>query len=231
MFGPMAYPIRTPSTTTHTCQTDQPAQQGRWPQCHGAPSSVGLCRAILIGMDRWLRTAGSVLINILLAIFGTTLIEHPFSLMITVHTIPEILQRTYLLIVVCGCLLGYFVYRIWQPGTARWLWVVGIGWIVLGAMLLLPAENTSVLFRAQHVSLWSALSGTGCSAGVNAVGCRNWINFTVPALRMLAYSAGAILCSRLKHTGSLPILDAWLGRFRPLKVQPTRNTSEHEQDR
>src|SRR5271170_6257925 len=65
------------------------------------------------------------------------------------------------------------------------------------------AEHTSVLFRAQHVSLWSALSGIGCSAGVNAVGCRNWIHFTVPALRMVAYSAGAILCSRLQHTGSL----------------------------
>jgi len=111
-------------------------------------------------MDRWLRTAGSVLINILLAIFGTTVIEHPFSLMITVHTIPEILQRTYLLIVVCGCLLGYFVYRIWQPHTARWLWIVGIGWFVLGAMPLLPPStlrSSSALNMFHYGQLFPAL--------------------------------------------------------------------------
>ena len=57
----------------------------------------------------------------------------------------------------------------------------------------------------------------GCNGGIDAVGCRNWRVFTIPALRMVTYPAGAILCSRLQHNGPSAIVDAWFGRFRPLR--------------
>ena len=181
-------------------------------------------------MLRWIRTAGSLLLNLLLAVFGTAAIQTPLSSMIKVRTIPEIVQRGDWLSVVCACLLGYVVYRLWRPSIARWLWVAGIGWIAFRIILLLPAQHVSALFPAQHVSIWSALSGTGCSEGIVAVGCRNWLQFTIPSLRIVAYSTGAIVCSRLQHSGPLPIVDAWLGRFRPLKIERPPNGSQNEQD-
>jgi len=181
-------------------------------------------------MLRWIRTAGSLLLNLLLAVFGTAVIQTPLDSLIKVHTIPEIVQRSDWLSAVCACLLGYVVYRLWRPYIARWLWVAGIGWIAFRVILLLPAQHVSALYPAQHVSIWSALSGTGCSEGITAVGCRNWLQFTIPSLRMVAYSTGAIVCSRLQHSGPLPIVDAWLGRFRPLKIERSPNGSQDEQD-
>jgi hypothetical protein len=174
------------------------------------------------------KRAGSVVINLLIAIFGTTVIENPISSLIKVHTLAGILQREYVLNAICGCLLGYFVYRRWQLTAAKWLWTVGVGWIALRAILLLPAEHTSVLFPTEHKSIWSALSGSGCS---NAVSCTNELVLTILALRIATYSVGAIFCSRLQHNGPSAIVDAWFGRFRPLKVERTHDRSGDELDR
>jgi hypothetical protein len=181
-------------------------------------------------MHRWVRTAGSLLLNLLLAIFGTAVVETPLYSLIKVHTIPEIVQRSDWLSALCGCGLGYVVYRLWRPSIARWLWVAGIAWIAFRIILLLPEQHVSALFPAQHVSIWSALSGTGCSDGITAVGCRNWLQFTLPSIRMVAYSMGATVCSRLQHSGPLPIVDAWLGRFRPLKIERSPSGSRNEHD-
>jgi hypothetical protein len=174
------------------------------------------------------KRAGSVVINLVIAMFGTAVIENPFSSLIKVHTLLGIFQRAYALNAICGCLLGYFVYRRWQPTAAKWLWTVGVGWIALRAILLLPAEHTSVLFPAEHKSIWSALSGSGCT---DAASCTNALVLTVLALRIATYSAGANLCSRLQHSGPSEIVDAWFGRFRPLTVQRAPDRSGGQEDR
>ena len=72
------------------------------------------------------KRAGSVVINLVIAMFGTAVIENPFSSLIKVHTLLGIFQRAYALNAICGCLLGYFVYRRWQPTAAKWLWTVAL---------------------------------------------------------------------------------------------------------
>lgn len=174
------------------------------------------------------KRAGSVVINLVIAMFGTAVIENPFSSLIKVHTLPGIFQRAYALNAIFGCLLGYFVYRRWQPAAAKWLWTIGVGWIALRAILLFPVEHTSVLFPCEHKSIWSALSGSGCT---DAASCTNALVLTVLALRIATYSVGANLCSRLQHSGPSEIVDAWFGRFRPLKVERAPDRSGGEQDR
>jgi hypothetical protein len=243
LFGPPRYvagsmsrcPSSSQQQTGHIwvppfcCKVRKPQQGHRI--MRGMPRSSAAYIAIVLCMLRWLATPGWVMINLLVAAIGTTFIESPLSSLIKVHTIPGILQRTYLLSAVCGCLLGYLVYRRWQPSAAKWLWTAGVGLIALRVIFLQCTEHSSVLFPAERDSLWSAFSGTGCSGGVNAVGCRNWLVFTIPALRMVTYSAGAILCSRLRHEGPSMMLDVWFGRFRPLKIERARDRSLGEQDR
>jgi hypothetical protein len=97
------------------------------------------------------------MINLVIAVFGTAVIESPISSRIKVHTLLGILQQEYVLNAICGCLLGYIVYRRRQPTAAKWLWSVGVGWFVLWAIFILHSEHTSVLFPTEHKSIWSAL--------------------------------------------------------------------------
>jgi hypothetical protein len=173
-------------------------------------------------MLKWLSVAGLLLINILLGIFGTAVVESPIYVLWPVHTLPAILLRGYLLSAICACFLGYLVYRRWQAAPAKWIWAIGIGWLGFRAILLLAAEPTSV---------WSSFSGSGCRDGLHAISCMNWFVFTMPALRLVAYSAGAILCSNLKHNGPSLIEDAWLGRFRSLNIPQPLPDADTDHDR
>jgi hypothetical protein len=71
----------------------------------GMPRSSAAYIAIVLCMLRRLATPGWVMINLLVAAIGTAFIESPLSSLIKVHTISGILQRTYLLSAVRGCLL------------------------------------------------------------------------------------------------------------------------------
>jgi hypothetical protein len=60
------------------------------------------------------------------------------------------------------------------------------------------------------------MSGTACEHGLQAIGCRNWFLFTIPAVRTISYSLGAWLCWRFIAYGTSPIEGALLVRFPPL---------------
>ena len=157
--------------------------------------------------------------NTLLAVFGTAIVESTISSVFRVHTLSAILGKEYLLSAMCACSLGYLVYRRWQAVSAKWIWVIGVSWLAFRAIPLMFAE---------HTSAWSALSGSGCAD--TADGCMNWFVFTIPSLRLTAYSAGAALCSRLGHNDPHTIEDAWLGGFRRLPSPLSDNETSRKDD-
>jgi hypothetical protein len=65
------------------------------------------------------------LINLAVAMFGTAVIETPVSRLFRPHAIGDVLVRTYLLSTLVALSLGFFIYRQWKPGAAKWVELVG----------------------------------------------------------------------------------------------------------
>lgn len=151
---------------------------------------------------RWLRSGGLWLVNVLVALFGTAVIEAPFSPVFHPRTIQALLIKQYLLSALFASLLGFFVYRRWRLKTAKWVGVGGICWFLLRAPLAFSQGG-----------LWHQMSGIGCSNGLHSIGCTNWFIFTIPAFRTVCYSAGAWICWRLNAYGSSALEDAVMVRF------------------
>ena len=159
----------------------------------------------MIYQGKWLHKAGLLLLNLLVAVFGTAVVESPVSHLFHPHIILTLLIKEYLLSVIAASFLGFFVYRRWRPDLVKWVGIIGACWFCLRAMGVLTTG---------HGTLWSEMSGTGCAYGMQ-MSCRNWLLFTLPAVRAISYSAGAWLCWRIGIYGTSPAEDALLDRFRP----------------
>ena len=158
-------------------------------------------------MTYWVKFAFSAVLNILIALFGTAVVETPLTHRIPGHSIGQILLRTYVCDTIVAAVLGYFAYRISEAKAAKWVWTAGAGWFL--SRVLVSAAST-------HYLSLSNFSGADCSIGIEAAGCHNWFLFTFPALRLTAFSLGATVCYKLNHKGSHPVFDAARVRFKPI---------------
>jgi hypothetical protein len=162
------------------------------------------------------RRVGELLLNWLVAIFGTAVIEAPLSKLYHPHTIGSVLIREYLVSATVAGLMGFFIYRRWRSESAKWVWVVGLALFVLRALLIALGSSKE--------SAWSQMSGLACAEGF-ASGCMNCFVITIPAVRTIFYSAGAGLCWRLGIHGRSTSEDALLARFhRPDFVNSSDDT-------
>jgi hypothetical protein len=131
-------------------------------------------------------TAGSFLLNLVIAVFGTTIVELPFE-RYTVVTSPR--ESLFLMDILTGCLafgFGYVVFRTWRPVASKWVWVAGLLWFVQRA--LVPPDGV-------HVLSWE-LSATK-SVFVDWAAMAHWGTYTLPCVRAVFYSAGALSSSRI----------------------------------
>lgn len=129
---------------------------------------------------------GLWLLNTLVAVIGTAIIELPFA-----HGVESLRRlsyqsREYLCSVFFAFLLGLILNRIWKMEPAKWLWVGGLCWLVLGNVLLIGTAG----------SVWTRMSGTDCVRGNFYPGCVGWFTFTIVAFRMTSYAFGAWLSER-----------------------------------
>jgi hypothetical protein len=160
------------------------------------------------------------LLNVVVALFGTAVVATPLSRLFHPHTITDVLVRAYTISAVVAFVLGFFVYRQWKPSMARWVGLGGLCWFLLGALLSVGRS-----------SLWDQMSGTACESGLEAIGCRKWFVFTLPALRTVLYSFGAWLCWRVAAHGTSTLEDALLLRFPRASViaeKPDSNSSSDD---
>jgi hypothetical protein len=154
---------------------------------------------------RYLRFAGSLLLQALLVLIGTAILE-PLTgeRLIQAHTLNAILLREY----ICGLLvagfLGFLVYRVWQPAASLWIWLFAACWMSLRVITLFGSQS----------SLFFQLSGVGCENGTAAIACRNWFIFTIPTVRAAGYSLGALFASRVLLGSRTSLTAAFLVRFR-----------------
>ena len=168
-------------------------------------------------MLRTVRFVAVLFLNVFVALFGTAIVQSPLAHLFRLHSINQIVLRSFLLDAGAAFVLGYVVYRSWQPLAAKWVWLVGTCWL---AYKLAP-----MLAHGQY-SIWTAFSGVDCNNGLTAAGCENWVRFTIPTLHLSVYSFGSILCARFGHTGTPWFVNALLGRFQPLRHGSTNGDAK-----
>jgi hypothetical protein len=156
-----------------------------------------------------LRVGGIFLVNLLIAVVGTAIIDtaggdlrHARLTIRTLALTEDLLSAA----AVFG--LGYFVYRRWKPASSRWVWLAGLGWFAWGALLTLDGKHGTVLLEASpNVSVLDFNINDLYSRG----SLENWTGYMLPLLRTIFYSTGAFCCSRFGPTLEAAILSHFPG--------------------
>lgn len=140
---------------------------------------------------RFIRPVLLFLLNVLQAVVGPTFVELAVPLLHATQ-LKAILWNEYLLSAAISAVCGYFIYRKWLWREVLWVWAAGFAWLGLPALVLLGSSGLSFAF--------SQLSGVRC--GEDTSSCKDWIQFTIPFVRMVSYSAGGwvfIACGRYRR--------------------------------
>jgi len=138
------------------------------------------------------------LLNLVAAIVGTGLAEGAFWRFIHFSSLgwaPMALEDLVTSATAFG--LGYVVYAQWQPAASKWLWLAGLCWFVPRALLMLDGT---------HGSFWEI---TGPSFQLGPRSLDNWFEFTLPCLRTIFYSLGALCSSRSGAPALMQRLRDW----------------------
>ncbi len=150
----------------------------------------------------WLRTFGAFLLNIVIAVFVTAVVISPFAFVLRPHTIQAVLLKGYITSAVVAALIGFFVYRRWGSGSAKWVAVVGVCWFAFRLLTLMGGGVSG---------MWPEMSGMGCVNGVRNLACMNWLVITLPTLRLISYSLGAWICFWSRSRGDSAFESALVG--------------------
>jgi hypothetical protein len=132
-----------------------------------------------------IRTWATVAVNTLIAVFGTAVAESPVAHVFRPQTGLGVIRREWITSVVVAGALGFLVQRSLKVGGGKWSWILPSVFFLLGVLLDFRSSAALGLF-----------SGHDCAMDLGSIGCRDFLLFTVPFIRGLAYSAGAVLAGR-----------------------------------
>lgn len=133
-------------------------------------------------MIKKIRAWAVVVVNTLVAVFGTAIFESPLARAVHPHTGFGILGREWITSIVVAGALGFAVERYWKSAGARWSWILPS----------LPFVAMALIGR--HAV--GRVSGYSCAVDLGGPDCWDFLMFTVPFVRGVAYSAAAVLASR-----------------------------------
>jgi len=153
-------------------------------------------------MPKVLRFGGTLILHTIVALLGTAVLETAIGQAFRPHSIAAVLWKEWTLSLLCAGFIGFFMWRTWRGSAAKWVWVLPGVWFGLWLVLALSASHSpSVLVGG---GLWDQFSGAACDGGLRASGCRNFLVFTIPFVRGVAYSIGAGFSSRVNKPKSQP---------------------------
>jgi hypothetical protein len=140
-------------------------------------------------MLRYLKFAGSLLINLAAAVVGTVILDAEVRKLIPTYTVAGIIWKELILSIVCAALIGFFMWRTWRSSAAKWIWVLAAPWFVFGYLTI-----------ARSANVWGRLSGLSSESVLCAPDVRTFFAFTIPLIRAISYSLGAYISSLVYHT-------------------------------
>lgn len=140
---------------------------------------------------RALKFIGLILLNLIVAVIGTTILDGAVRGIIPSHSIAGVIWKEVILSIVCAAFMGFGMWRTWQNSAAKWVWVLPVVWFTFGYLVI--AAHSDVFGRFYDFSF-----------GLNVGGFRTFFSFTVPLIRAVSYSVGAYLSSLLYPAPVVP---------------------------
>jgi hypothetical protein len=131
-----------------------------------------------------LKFAGFILLNLIVAVIGTAVLDTPVRRMLPSHSIAAVIWKEVVLSIICAGLIGFGMWRIWPNSSAKWTWVL--------PAISFAAGYLAVVGRGD---VFGRLSDFGSGTSLSAADVRGFFAFTVPLIRAASYSAGAYLAA------------------------------------
>jgi hypothetical protein len=145
-------------------------------------------------MLRTLKFCGALLINFLVAVIGTAILDTGVRRAIPPHTVSAIVWKEIILSVVCAAFLGFSMWRTWRSAAAKWVWVLTALWFAFGYLTI-----------AGNANVWGRFPGFSSGSVLSAPDVRTFFAFTIPLIRATCYSIGAYISALVYHARiSLP---------------------------
>jgi hypothetical protein len=138
-----------------------------------------------------LKFFGLLLVNIVVAVIGTAVLDTAIGKMFHAHSFSAILWKEWSVSIGCAAVIGFGMWRTWRSDVAQWTWVLPAVWFAI--KFTLAIGRGPLLFQ---------FSGEACVEGVRPIGCINWFVFTIPFVRSVFYSLGAYVSSLLPSANS-----------------------------
>ena len=129
-----------------------------------------------------LRFSGLLVLNVLVAIIGTAIVDTALWKLVPTHTVAAVLWKKVILSVLYAAAIGFGMWRTWRSEPAKWTWAITALWFCVGAAAF-----------AGH-GIWGPLSADSLG-NFGAPQMRTFSAFTVPLIRGVSYSLGAFIGS------------------------------------
>jgi hypothetical protein len=139
-------------------------------------------------MLRTLRFCGALIINLLVAVVGTAILDTGVRRVIPTHTVSAIVWKEIIVSVVCAAFLGFFMWRTWRSTAAKWVWVLTALWFVFGYLTVAGSAN-----------VWGRFSGFSSGNALSGPDVKTFFGFTIPLIRAVCYSIGAYISALVYH--------------------------------
>jgi len=130
-----------------------------------------------------LKFGAFVVVNVIISLIGTALLDTALRRTIPSHSVAAILWKEAILSIICATGIGFSVWRVWRNSAAKWTWVLPAAWFIVG-----------LLATAGRGDLFGRMFGFG-SASFGDAEVRSFFVFTVPLIRGIFYSLGALISS------------------------------------
>ncbi len=154
----------------------------------------------------WVRFVGWVVGDLATAVIGAAVLQAELEHIYRTHSRADLITRENILSTVSALILGYVAYTLRPHESAKWLWVGGVVWAGQRMLLFWNQSRTLRIVGASHSLYWE-MSGQGCTSGLTP-SCDSWLGYTVLAIRMICYSAGA-WCAASHALGWSGIRERW----------------------
>ena len=135
------------------------------------------------------RSFGLLVLHTLLAVLGPAIVESSLRKFIKIHSSSQVVSRTWIISIVCSFLTAIFMTSALRSRTALWVWMLPAILLGLGTFARSGSYGAGVFGE----TLTAHFCGSGCAADPDPKECRDFFVFTVPSVRTLAYSVGALL--------------------------------------
>jgi uncharacterized membrane protein (UPF0182 family) len=135
-------------------------------------------------MLRTLKFVAALLINVVVAIIGTAILDTTLGRMIPSHSFAALVWKECGLSVICAAFIGFGMWRTWRSSAAKWTWVIPAVWFTVGFLAIAGRGN-----------VWGRIFGFGSGSNFGAAEARTFFLFTVPLIRAVFYSVGAYVSS------------------------------------